>query len=299
MEAILTSSGAHRPGDPTPGHATNTARIELDVALAYELAAPTSFVFTILPARTPRQQIVDELVTISPSGAGRVEDVDDGNRRLVRVTTDAARVSLAYRATVDVVPRTTHPARLDELEVDDIPSVILPFLTPSRYCESDLLGRFAETTFGEHEPGYARVQAISDRVGELLDYVPGVSDGTTTATDTLLARAGVCRDYAHLAIAVCRALGLPARYVSGYGLGVDPPDFHGFFEAYLGDDWYLFDPTGMAPTDGLVRIVSGRDAADASFADIYGDAELVDKQVTVARTITEPASEPDAPASTA
>ena len=97
----------------------------------------------------------------------------------------------------------------------------------------------------------------------------------------LLQRAGVCRDFAHVAITLCRSIGVPARYVSGYGVGVDPQDFHGFFEAYIGTDWYLFDPTGMAKSNALVRIGYGRDAADAPFATLVGRADLIEKSITV------------------
>jgi transglutaminase-like putative cysteine protease len=114
-----------------------------------------------------------------------------------------------------------------------------------------------------------------------MDYVSGVTDSTTSTSDVLIHRAGVCRDFAHVAITMCRALGIPARYVAGYGLGVTPQDFHGFFEAYLDGEWWLFDPTGMAAVDQLVRIGYGRDAADASFATLVGEAELVSKVVTV------------------
>jgi transglutaminase-like putative cysteine protease len=110
---------------------------------------------------------------------------------------------------------------------------------------------------------------------------PGVTDGSSGTLDVLVQRAGVCRDFAHVSISLCRALGIPARYVSGYGVGVEPQDFHGFFEAYLGDDWYLFDPTGMAEINGLARIGYGRDAADTPFATFVGQAMLLEKFVTV------------------
>ena len=97
----------------------------------------------------------------------------------------------------------------------------------------------------------------------------------------LLQRAGVCRDFSHVAITLCRAIGVPARYVSGYGVGVDPQDFHGFFEAYIGTNWYLFDPTGMAKSNTLVRIGFGRDAADAPFATLVGSADLLEKSISV------------------
>jgi transglutaminase-like putative cysteine protease len=164
---------------------------------------------------------------------------------------------------------------------DEVPADVLPYLNPSRYCESDKLGDFAWRHFGDHSPGHGRVQAVSDWVNENLVYTAGSTDASSSTTDVLLQRAGVCRDYAHVAISLCRALGVPARYVSGYGVGVEPQDFHGFFEAYIGTDWYLFDPTGMTTPNGLVRIGYGRDAADAPFATLVGRATLIDKSVAV------------------
>lgn len=113
-----------------------------------------------------------------------------------------------------------------------------------------------------------------------LTYSLGSTDASTTACDVLVGRNGVCRDFAHVCIAICRALGIPARYVSGYAVELNPPDFHGFFEAYLGDRWFLFDATRLAQANGLVRIGYGRDAADTPFATIVGRARLVNKVVT-------------------
>jgi transglutaminase-like putative cysteine protease len=124
------------------------------------------------------------------------------------------------------------------------------------------------------DPGFSRVAAICDWINSNIDYQPGTSNVSTSACDVLIQRVGVCRDYAHLAIAFCRALCIPARYISGYAVGLQPPDFHGFFEAYLGSRWYLFDATRKAPVEGFVRIGTGRDAADASFATIVGEASL-------------------------
>jgi transglutaminase-like putative cysteine protease len=151
---------------------------------------------------------------------------------------------------------------------------VLPYLNPSRYCESDRLTHFALRMFGNDEPGFSRVTAICDWINNNLDYQPGSTGESTSACDILIQRVGVCRDYAHLAIALCRALCIPARYISGYAVALQPPDFHGFFEAYLGSRWYLFDATRMAPVEGFVRIGTGRDAADASFATIIGEATL-------------------------
>ena len=122
--------------------------------------------------------------------------------------------------------------------------------------------------------GFDRVSKITDWVYNSLAYVPGSTGPSTTACDVLLQRTGVCRDFAHLAIALCRSLGIPARYVSGYAVNLDPPDFHGFFEAFLGGDWILFDATKLAPVSGFVRIGAGRDAADVAFATLIGEATL-------------------------
>jgi transglutaminase-like putative cysteine protease len=138
--------------------------------------------------------------------------------------------------------------------------------------------------FGNIEPGFSRVTAICDWINNNLDYQAGSSGESTSACDVLIQRVGVCRDYAHLAIALCRALCIPARYISGYAVALQPPDFHGFFEAYLGSRWYLFDATRMAPVEGFVRIGTGRDAADASFATIIGEATLTSMAVWAEQT---------------
>jgi transglutaminase-like putative cysteine protease len=154
-----------------------------------------------------------------------------------------------------------------EVPFGEVPADVLEFVNPSRYCQSDMVLRLAAKTFGHLPPGFERV--------------PGTTDASSTAVDVLVAGAGVCRDYAHLAISLCRAIGVPARYVSGYAVDLDPPDFHGFFEAYLDGEWYLFDATRMAPIDGLVRIGVGRDAADVSFAASVGVATLDSQQISV------------------
>ena len=258
--------------------------------LTYAVEARTSFVFSIVVARTPCQDVTAERISV-------VVTADDGTRtevpvtpvttgeestqRLLRLTVESGELEVAYDASVTIDGRTPLPAELDEVPFDEIPIEILTFLNPSRYCESDVLGDFAWRHFGHLDPGHARVQAISDWVRWSLLYVAGTTDGSSSATDVLLQRVGVCRDFAHVAIALCRALGVPARYVSGYGVGVKPQDFHGFFEAYVGTDWYLFDPTGMAMSNALVRIADGRDAADASFATLVGPAVLTDMSVDV------------------
>jgi transglutaminase-like putative cysteine protease len=147
-------------------------------------------------------------------------------------------------------------------------------LLPSRYCESDRLHGLAVQLFGGLWQGHGRVQAIRDWVNTQVKFTSNSSNGSTSACDTLHNRQGVCRDFAHLMIALCRAVNIPARFVTGFDYGADPalgpPDFHAYVEAYLGHRWYLFDPSGTAIPEGLVRLATSQDAADAAFATFFG-----------------------------
>jgi len=118
------------------------------------------------------------------------------------------------------------------------------------------------------------VTRICNWIFERVEYLSGKTTATTSAFDTVTELAGVCRDFAHLAIAFCRSLGIPARFVSAYAYGLNPPDFHAYIEAFLGGRWILFDPTRLAPQSSFVRIGQGRDAADTSFATIFGGAVM-------------------------
>jgi transglutaminase-like putative cysteine protease len=179
-----------------------------------------------------------------------------------------------YKATVDLTSRLDDPSEVREIPPSAVPLSALPHLYPSRYCQSDRLGRFAKSTFEGIHPGYSRVNAICNWINEYVAYEGGVSDEMTSAFDTVTQRAGVCRDFAHLGIALCRALGIPARYVSAYAYRLEPPDFHAVFDALLegpnGPSWYVFDPTRLADPAGLVRIGIGRDAAEVAFSTIFG-----------------------------
>ncbi|MDA1232300.1 MAG: transglutaminase family protein, partial [Planctomycetota bacterium] len=204
--------------------------------------------------------------------------------QLQRVVVAPCEFQVSYRATVELMPETQDSNNIGESPISRTPAHVLTYLNPSRYCESDLLARFAFEEFGQLYPGFSRVQAICNWVFEQLDYTPGSTNAFTTAADVLLQRTGVCRDYAHLAITLCRGIGIPARYVAGYALDLQPPDFHGYMEAFLDGKWYLFDPTRLTSILGLVRIGSGRDAADVSVATITGNALLTQQSVWANRT---------------
>ncbi len=272
--------------------------IRVGCELRYRVTAPTSFLFNVAVANTSHQAVRQEHFTIVPQNEYTVENVGEEGNRVVRLQAKVGDFSLQYQATVTLEPEVDDPPTIMEAEHPELPSEVLPYLNPSRYCESDRLLRLAGKEFGEIAPGYSRVAAICDWTHARLDYVAGSTDARSSACDVLVQRAGVCRDFAHVALTLCRALSIPARYVSGYAVGLNPPDFHGFFEAYLGTRWYLFDATRMVPRDGLVRIGTGRDAADAAFATVIGAATLKDMTVSAQELTDEIAAQPtgDGPA---
>ncbi len=254
-------------------------RIEIGCEMTYDVRQQTVILFQIAAASTRHQQVLSQRLDFSPLlNVETFRPGADGNY-LHRVVVNPCFLRVQYSASMAMTPEVESVTEVGETMMSQIPPDVLTYLNPSRYCESDLLARFAFEEFGNLYRGYSRVQAICDWVFDHLDYAPGSTIGTTTAADVLLQRTGVCRDYAHLAITLCRGVGIPARYVAGYAVDLQPPDFHGFMEAFLAGRWYLFDPTRLSRIRGLVRIGVGRDAADVSFATLNGDALLIDKAV--------------------
>jgi transglutaminase-like putative cysteine protease len=254
-------------------------QINVGCELEYATASPTSFLFQVNAAQTNRQSTINENLSITQGiNVASLEIGLQGNKAQ-RCFVQPGSFSLHYEATVQLSPELGFANELNERHYNELPSEVLPYLNPSRYCESDLLGNFAFKQFSQSPLGLVRVRSICDWVFNNLSYVSGTTDSQTTAQDVFVQRQGVCRDYAHLSIALCRGLGIPARYVCGYAVNLQPADFHGFFEAYLGQDWYLFDATRMAIEGGLVRIATGHDAADVPFATFIGSALLKSKKV--------------------
>lgn len=254
-------------------------RIQIGSKLLYEVRQPTIFLLKIAAASTQHQVLSNESLTFDPQVNIEQCQVGLEGNRLHRVVVQPCQLSIAYQATAELTPEIERPRNVGESEAAQMPPDVLTYMNPSRYCESDVLARFAFEEFGQLKPGFGRVQAICDWVNSHLEYTPGSTTATTTASDVLLHRTGVCRDYAHLAITLCRGIGIPARYVSGYAVDLQPPDYHGFMEAFLDGQWYLFDPTKLASTLGLVRIGVGRDAADVAFCTLTGNAAMLQKSV--------------------
>jgi transglutaminase-like putative cysteine protease len=253
-------------------------KFSVGCSLGYRLGVSVPFVFNIEAARFGAQAILAERLELTPDLPVERWTMPESGNRYFRILGEPGQLQLRYTADVQLSSQVDDPEAVSEVAAGQLPFEVLTHLYPSRYCQSDKLERFASRTFGDLAPGYQRVNGVCNWIRDNVDYVLGSSNALTSAFDTVTERVGVCRDFAHLGIALCRALGIPARYVSAYAWRLDPPDFHAVFEAFLagpsGVGWYLFDPTRMSAADGLVRIGIGRDAAEVAFCTPYGDVEF-------------------------
>ncbi len=251
-------------------------RLSFSLELNYEIDPPGSdFIFSVHAAQTPHQQVIAESLTFSQSLQYEVCTVPESQARLLRLQASPGSLCLQYQATIELDHYYAHPDSLCEIPIARLPLSVLPYLYPSRYCQSDEFSVLANREFGHLQQGYYRVQAISDWVVNHVTYEKNSSVATTSAVQTESYRVGVCRDFAHLMITLCRALNIPARFVTGIDYGsnasMGPHDFHAYVEVYLSDRWYIFDPSRIAIPTGLIRLGTGRDAADSAFAMIFGD----------------------------
>lgn len=251
---------------------------EVGCVLGYQCSGPATLLLAISPREEEGQRVVEESLQLNPELEREHFDDAAGNR-LVRLHSAGGKVEISYQARVarTHVPGVLRPASSDD--PGQLPPEVLPFLFPSRYCESDRLVGLASQLFGHLPPGYATVEGLCGWIHEHIEYRYGTTDAHTSACDLVLQCVGVCRDFAHLGIAFCRSLGIPARFGAGYAYKLDPPDFHAWFEVYLSGKWYPFDATRKVPLDGLVRVATGRDATDTSFANLFGAVEMSQMQV--------------------
>lgn len=269
-------------------------RIHAHIRLCYDVGPQgADFIFNLQAASTPQQRLVSEQLDIEPFwySQGHV-DAATGNR-LLRLKVPPGRLALAYQCTVDIQHHLAAPASVPEIPVAQLPPAVLPYLYPSRYCPSDAVGLMAANLFGALPKGYARVLTVLAWVKKQVKFEPNTSHSGTSALDTLRDRVGVCRDFSHLFITMCRALNIPARFVTGIDYGADPAlgptDFHAYAEVYLGHRWYMFDPSGTAIPMGFIRIGTGRDAADCAFATIFGPLHAASPPVIEVRAEDNPA----------
>lgn len=255
-------------------------RLQAGCDLTFEVESPTPIVFMLRPRSGYGQWVAREEYLLEPE-VFVVEYTDSyGNlcQRLVappgtfRLHTSA---SVEAAESIDVAPGA--PFTLAQ----DLPPDVLQFLLPSRYCESDRLTTLAHDIVGDATPGYDQAEAIRAWVHANIAYRSGVSDASTSALQTLEQRAGVCRDFVHLGMALCRGLDIPARMVVGYLYELEPMDLHAWFEAFVGGRWYIFDATQPEPRGGRIAIAYGRDATDVALATQFGPALLQTMHVWV------------------
>jgi transglutaminase-like putative cysteine protease len=261
-------------------------RLRLSLELDYEVFDPgCDFIFNIHAAHTRRQHVVEESLSLNQNVATKVETDPATLNRYLRLSARPGPLHVTYRATVDLLHFMAQAEQVPEVPVARLPAQVLGYIYPSRYCQSDRLLKFAMREFGQQRHGYSRVQGIRDWVLQHTRFTQNTSDSNTSAIDTLLETVGVCRDFAHLMIALCRAMNIPARFTTGIDYGADPAlgptDFHAYVEAYLGDRWYMFDPSGTAIPMGLVRFGTGRDAADVAFATIFGSVRSSAPRISI------------------
>jgi len=276
--------------------------LDIEILLQYRLLDATcDFVFNIHPAKTNAQCVVEESLRINDRVRSDLKtDLVAGNRWL-RLRAEAGPLSVQYNGTVTIDHLMTAPEQLLQVPVNELPSDVFVYLYPSRYCQSDRLQKFALEEFAAIPAGYARVNAIAEWVRNRITFRPQTSNATTSAVDTLIERVGVCRDFTHVMIALCRALSIPARFTTGIDYGaaasLGPPDFHAYVEVFLSGRWYIVDASGLATPMGLVRMGTGRDAADVAFATIFGAVESSIPQIKISAA-SDPAKNILAPAHT-
>jgi transglutaminase-like putative cysteine protease len=255
--------------------------IDASCKISFHANAPIPLILMLRPRSGYAQWIMREEYAITPST--QVVEYNDGFGNLcqrVILGPGEFTISCSCRAetadVIDVAPDAEFvPAQF-------LPEAALQFLLPSRYCQSDQLGQLASSIVGQSPAGYPQVEAIRAWIHGHIKYQYGQSDASTSALDTADSKVGVCRDFAHLGIALCRSLNIPARMVVGYLHRLDPMDLHAWFEAFVGGRWYLFDATQSEPRGNRIAIAYGRDAADVALVTQFGALELKSMKVTVA-----------------
>lgn len=240
-------------------------RCEVD----FEIDTPTAFILMLRPRSRVDQWVAREAYTLDPSVPA--EEFPDAYGNLAqRLIAEPGPFHIRTSADVMVAEALDEAPGAPFVEVQELPESILPYLLPSRYCESDRFMDMAPDVVGDAAPGYDQVARIDRWIHERFRFNPESPYFQQSAVEMNENGEGVCREFAHLGMALCRALSIPARMVVGYLHGLEPMDFHAWFEAYVGDRWYTFDPTQGDRRGGRVTVAYGRDAADVAMFNQFG-----------------------------
>lgn len=248
--------------------------------LLFEAQGPTPLVLMLRPRSGAGQWIMREEYQITPA-VYVTEFTDMYGNLCQRVVAPQGPFAIHFSATVQTTDVIDVAPGAPYTPVEDLPDDVLHYTLPSRYCQSDQLGSLASQITENAEPGYDQAEAIRCWIFENVRYEYGTSDASTSAVDTAETRVGVCRDFTHLGISLCRALNIPARMVVGYLYQLDPMDLHAWFEAYVDGRWYTFDATQQQPRGNRITVAYGRDAADVAFTTQFGPMTLNEMRVWV------------------
>jgi transglutaminase-like putative cysteine protease len=255
-------------------------RLRAGCEMTLVATSPVPLVAMLRPRSGQAQWVVQETYEFEPF-VGATEYVDCFGNLCQRLIAPVGGLHLKTQVTVEVADEIAVKPGAGLTKIEDVPDSALQFLLQSRYCPSDTLGQLAKEVVADKVPGYDQVEAIRAWIRENIEYKYGVSNGSTTAVDTLRDRAGVCRDFSHIGMSLCRALHIPARMVVGYLYRLDPMDLHAWFEAFVDGRWYTFDATQAEPRGGRIAIACGRDAADVAIITEFGPLETKDMRVWV------------------
>lgn len=260
-------------------------RLEAKCKMILNVEQPTPLVAMLRPRSGDGQWVASESYELEPF-VPVVEYADPFGNLCQRLTTPKGRFQIGVTAQVETADDITvaHGAPLNALP--ELPVDVLQFLLPSRYCPSDKLYDKAIEVVGNARPGYDQADAIRQFIHANIQYKYGVSNSSTDALETLQAGAGVCRDFSHIGISLCRALQIPARMVVGFLHRLDPMDMHAWFEAFVGGRWYTFDATQVEPRGGRIAVAYGRDATDVALFNEYGPIKLEHMHVSVSEVGT-------------
>lgn len=249
--------------------------------LEFHISVPTPFVMMLRPRSGNQQWISREEYVLSPS-VPAVEFTDTFGNLCQRLVAPAGHFSVYTSVSIETSDCSDVALGAPFIEVQQLPAETLPFLLPSRYCDSDRFSDMAASMTVGYASGYDQCAAIVQYIRGAVEYTPGHGQQFLSASEINERGYGVCRDMAHLGIACCRALSIPARMVVGYLEGLEPMDLHAWFEAYVGNRWYTFDPTQRDLHGGRVAIAFGRDAADVAIYSQFGNpVELLSMEVQV------------------
>ena len=255
-------------------------RLSAGCKLSFEATIPTPVIFMLRPRSGYGQWVIREEYLLQPS-VPVIEYTDSYGNLCQRLVVPPGSFQVQSTAVVETAEAIDVNFNAGYVPVENLPETVLQFLLPSRYCQSDQLGELAKEIVGDAFPGYEQVDAIRQWIQTNVEYRYGTSDASTSALDTAENRVGVCRDFTHLGMALCRSLNIPARMVVGYLYQLEPMDLHAWFEAYVGDRWYTFDAMQPEPRGNRITIAYGRDAADVALSTQFGVMQLLDMQVWV------------------